>query len=305
MAKHKYKHLDIFQQSRQWENSYSALGKSILLADNLGYPVNHSDMAMNLTGDPCKITKCIIIAILEGEMVYDVNLGRNTARKGELVVIMPNTIGQLVSMSEDVQVAIIYFEPEFWPIHELSPECLTLFNRFFTSSITVNSSKSLFARFLDMYGQIKQLLGREDYEFKEIAVKGYLQIMLADACQWIVNYYRNPENMSGNSNNIQRIYNNFIELVKQNYRTERAIPFYADKLCLSTKYLGQVVVKASGKSALDLIADYVILEAKALLKSRCYNVQQISGILNFPNPSFFGKYFKAHTGMTPRHYMME
>ena len=74
------------------------------------------------------------------------------------------------------------------------------------------------------------------------------------------------------------------------------------KLCVTSKYLSQVVHKVSGRFAGDWITDFVILEAKALLKSRKYTVQQIADKLNFANQSFFGKYFKEKVGCSPTEY---
>lgn len=73
-------------------------------------------------------------------------------------------------------------------------------------------------------------------------------------------------------------------------------------LCVTPKYLSQVVYKVSGRFAGDWISDYVILEAKAMLKSRKYTIQQIADMLNFANQSFFGKYFKDKVGCSPSEY---
>lgn len=62
--------------------------------------------------------------------------------------------------------------------------------------------------------------------------------------------------------------------------------------------------QVSGRYAGDWINDYVILEAKALLKSKKYTVQQVCDMLNFSNPSFFGKFFKAAVECSPRKYML-
>jgi AraC-like DNA-binding protein len=94
----------------------------------------------------------------------------------------------------------------------------------------------------------------------------------------------------------------FTKLVRENYRHERETAFYAAKLNLTPKYLSQIIKSVSGKSASDWIEDFVILEAKALLKSTNMTVQQISDDLNFPSQSFFGKYFKRKTGMSPSDY---
>lgn len=94
----------------------------------------------------------------------------------------------------------------------------------------------------------------------------------------------------------------FIDLVRGNYRQHRRVSFYADKLCITPKYLSKVVKQSSGQSAVEWIDSYVILEAKNLLKSSYMTIQQISVELNFPNQSFFGKYFKRMTGLSPKEF---
>ncbi len=80
--------------------------------------------------------------------------------------------------------------------------------------------------------------------------------------------------------------------------------FYAAQLNLTPKYLSTLIRQTSGRTASEWIDDYVILEAKNLLKYSTMSVQEIAYSLNFPNQSFFGKYFKNHTGQTPSGYRM-
>ena len=94
----------------------------------------------------------------------------------------------------------------------------------------------------------------------------------------------------------------FLDLVEKHYKEERSIGFYSDKLFLTPKYLSTLIRQASGKSAAEWIDDYVILEAKALLKSTNMTIQQISDELNFPSQSFFGKYFKRRVDLSPKEY---
>jgi len=91
-------------------------------------------------------------------------------------------------------------------------------------------------------------------------------------------------------------------LVENHYKEHRGLEFYADKLFITPKHLSKVVKTTSGKPANEWIDEYVVLEAKALLKSTNMTVEQISNELNFPSQSFFGKYFKRVTGMSPREY---
>jgi AraC-like DNA-binding protein len=73
-------------------------------------------------------------------------------------------------------------------------------------------------------------------------------------------------------------------------------------LSLTPKYLSQIIKASTGKSANEWIDEYVMLEAKALLKSTTMTIQQISDELNFPSQSFFGKYFKRCEGVSPKEY---
>lgn len=94
----------------------------------------------------------------------------------------------------------------------------------------------------------------------------------------------------------------FIELVRQHYREERQIGFYADRLCITPKYLSKLVKENTGRSAGEWIENHVILDARAMLQSSDMTIQQIAASLNFPNQSFFGKYFKRATGLSPKQY---
>lgn len=94
----------------------------------------------------------------------------------------------------------------------------------------------------------------------------------------------------------------FLELVKHNYREHRDVEFYADKMNISAKYMSTLVKQASGKSAIQWIENYVILDAKAQLASTANSIQQITYDLNFPTQSIFGRYFKRSVGMSPKEY---
>ena len=102
--------------------------------------------------------------------------------------------------------------------------------------------------------------------------------------------------------NIEELLSKFIQLIIKHYKENRTLDFYAEKLFISTKYMSDIIKKTSGLTAHDWIDRYTILEAKILLRSTNKTIQEISNELNFPNHSFFSKYFKHHMGMTPKAY---
>lgn len=103
----------------------------------------------------------------------------------------------------------------------------------------------------------------------------------------------------------REIFKLFLKLVEINYKKERQVGFYAEKLSITPKYLSKLVKENTEKSANEWIDEYVMLEAKKLLRSSSLTIQQISEILNFMDQSSFGKYFKSHQGISPQKYRNE
>lgn len=100
----------------------------------------------------------------------------------------------------------------------------------------------------------------------------------------------------------EEIVHSYFQLVLKHYDKERSVGFYADKLCITSTYLNALVKEVRGETASQIITNAVILYAKSRLKDTTDTVQQISDQLNFPNSSFFAKYFKREVGMSPSEY---
>lgn len=98
------------------------------------------------------------------------------------------------------------------------------------------------------------------------------------------------------------LFHQFINLVNTHHTRERTITFYADRLCITDKYLCLVVKQVSGFTPKEWINRALITSAKVMLKRTGMQVVQISDRLNFPHPSSFCKFFKRETCMTPAQY---
>ena len=101
---------------------------------------------------------------------------------------------------------------------------------------------------------------------------------------------------------VKLVFEHFMSLVTEYHSTERNMSFYAGRLGLTPKYLSKLIKQVSGRSGPAWIDSFVILEAKNMLKYTDAPIKEIVYKLNFPNPSVFYKFFKAHTGMTPSEY---
>ena len=97
----------------------------------------------------------------------------------------------------------------------------------------------------------------------------------------------------------EEIFSRFVSEVMQNFKSERSVSFYADRLCVTPKHLSAVVKDITNHTAGELIDHYVIMEAKVMLAQSSLTIQEVANKLNFANQSFFGKYFKHLTGFSP------
>ena len=84
--------------------------------------------------------------------------------------------------------------------------------------------------------------------------------------------------------------------------SHRSVAYYADKLCYSAKYLSSTVKQVTGKSPLQIINEHAIKQIKYKLKHSEMSMKEMADYFDFTNPSFFGKFVKGHTGMSPMQY---
>ena len=98
------------------------------------------------------------------------------------------------------------------------------------------------------------------------------------------------------------IFVQLISLISDHYQKERTVSFYADRLCLSPKYLSSMVKGICGYTVQDLLFKAIIRRAIFLMTSTSKTIQEISDELSFPNASAFGTFFKKHTGLSPKNY---
>lgn len=98
------------------------------------------------------------------------------------------------------------------------------------------------------------------------------------------------------------VFVSLVRLVEQHFTTQRSVSFYADRLCLSPKYLSALVKSVCGYTVQEIVFKAIIRRSIFLMKNTNMTVQQISDEMHFPNASAFGTFFKRNTGLSPRHY---
>ena len=115
-------------------------------------------------------------------------------------------------------------------------------------------------------------------------------------------YRRYSDMQQGSQSREQTIFDRFIQLVNQHCADQHQISYYADRLCLTERYLSTVIRQTSGVTAKEWIDRALITRIKVELMHTDKPVARIADDLSFPNPSFFSKYFKRIVGITPGEY---
>lgn len=279
------------------------LGNDFLLADNFGLPLDPVALDQFVSSrHPFKINFTLLLFCRQGHMRVRWNLKKIRLGSDDVLVILPNTIGECLHFSPDCQVAIIAFPGNRYA-ETVDSAYVVAFRKYLARQPLFHVSPEEFQELLDIYRAMWRKMHRPDFRFTREVLGGYMQVLIANGCQWMSRRLENTAAASVPTRQ-QMQFDRFLELLQLHHRHHHDIAFYAGQMCLTPKYLSAIVHRVSGRHAGDWIRDIVILEAKALLKTRRHTVQQISDLLNFPNPSFFGKYFKSAVGLTPRRYML-
>lgn len=133
-----------------------------------------------------------------------------------------------------------------------------------------------------------------------VALFNYFAYLVCNLIHAEIQRNPNPSPFSYKSKN--SYFPRFLLLLNQNVEQNRSVSFYSDKLHISSRYLSKIIKNATGQTANEYIDNAILMSAKSLLKYTTLNIQEISYKLNFVNPPFFSKFFKQHTGMTPKQY---
>ncbi len=277
------------------------LDKEFILIDNLDEATGDVSTEWEFAYHPVKLSFIVCIFCVAGRMRLRLNLQDYELKANNILIAQEGVIGEYLGMDGDTRVAVIAFTPDYFQAALQVEATISLQRRLYASPLCRLTSGAMKESML-IYRLMKAKVAETDNPFRKGALLGYAQVLTYNAYRYLLLSDADTGDKKEKSSRQQELYNQFVKEVQRSYTHERSISFYANALCVTPKYLSQVVHKVSGRFAGDWIADFVILEAKAMLKSRKYTIQQIADLLNFANQSFFGRYFKDKVGCSPSEY---
>ncbi len=205
-----------------------------------------------------------------------------------------------IEFSNDIEGYIFIFTSEFYLINQTNQNRLIEFPFFFTirqenRPLMLESKQDV--QFLETLFKkgIAEIEKRE--KFSVDLLRSVLDLVLT-SCAVL---YKPDENLlpKGKGNIVVK---KFLQLVEENYQNNLTVNEYADKLSITPNHLTQTVNQLTGKTSSQIIKAKQVLEIKRLLVHTNLSVTEIAGQLNFPDQSYFTRFFKRETGISPLQY---
>lgn len=251
----------------------------------------------NMGDNLFRLKEARILFLKKGSMRNLLNFEEYEIQERTLTIFPPNFNIEDTNISTDFSAEIIALKETFFE----SEDMIKLFSTIWSNPYILQLNEEEF-RMVEKYFSLTRDLLNTTFS---TSIKLSLQHLLNS-------FILNIKTFSGRSieKDIQSPYKismfqRFISLVKEHYKQERTIGFYANQLSITPHYLSALIKQTSGETVMQWINKMVILKSKELLREGNLLVYEISNELNFPNPSFFSRFFKKQTGITPFQYQKQ
>lgn len=278
------------------------------LTDNVDICVGYSDEDIVIIDSIQKfaevtsahVSMSAIVICTSGKVQCFINGQKMELRQNQVGVIPPNSNVTDLMVSPDFNLKAMFLSNAI--IQSFLHEKMYVWNeQMYIHGVHVMTMKDddtlIFERFYELLQSCIQKPA--DTPFRTDVIQALLRAAILAICGALrrVSPSISEPTTSGKSH-----FQRFLDLLHSDHNKHRTVESYANELCISSKYLSVICKKQSGKTANEWITEHVVENIRYNLKQTDLNIKQISELLGFPNPSFFGKYVREHLGMSPNEY---
>lgn len=249
---------------------------------------------LSQTQTPYLIEDMRLGIIVKGELRATVNLLERKMTAGTIAYIMPGSVVQPIAMSDDLQLVgmALFGETSKLAMRGRMPAVFSGKSRDGRMFPNENERTLL----TDMFNLLYRMVSQKPYSMDTVMSQ-------VSAIVWQYDYLFSREESDSQAKSRNReVFEQFIRLVNEHARRERKMDFYADRMCLTKRYLGTLIKQTSSIGAKEWIDRAIVTEAKVMLRHTNRQVIEISDELGFPNPGFFCKFFRRLAGTSPQVY---
>ncbi len=247
---------------------------------------------------PTAIDGFTVIIMMAGEATVSIDMQNYVVRPNTIVFFNPDSIIRTVKCSANAAAYLLAFSKQFVNSIQIDLSAsLPIYMRFGKAPLLEVTQRDV-DEIRQLFQLVKAMLRSDKERYRHEIIRS----LFTTAFYLITEINLREQPSEPKQGRCEVLFDEFMTLLQQYSKRERNVAFYAKQLEITPKYLSSVVKEVSGKTAARWIDESVILEAKALLKYSGMSIQEIAYHLNFSTQSFFGKYFKQHTGTSPSRY---
>lgn len=269
------------------------------ITDGIWFLEGLQDIQKISTSSAIKMEHNAIIHCRKGRLLLEIGGGKQLkAHEGQLILIPTEKLLHPMMVSTDVEVSSLIVSDKMlrtilgpqigiWNSAIYMQETFVIDGKRWTN-ILRDHSLAIFQG-----GDLK--LGSE-------ITMSFLRTLLLIVCEQLLRQESTSKAIDTSTDRDKEIFNQFLILLGHEQHKRRQVSYYAERLYITPKYLSTVCTRVSGKSPMRWITDSVMEQCYTLLKTTNMSIKEISNQMGFPNPSFFGQYFRDEAGMTPLEY---
>lgn len=256
-----------------------------------------NELARHFLSQPFMMDEIRILVLQKGYVNVSVNMVSHRVEPGTMVFVGRYVVTEITDVSDGIQAFVLSMSDELLrlAVGNVMPKAFDGHLQNFILPLTPSEIEYLDGMHLIIYNSLKHQ-----------ASSSQVVLQLVGAMMTHISYlWEKSEAMQENTKSRERqLFTGFIRLVAQYAAERHGLDFYASHLCVTPRYMSTIVRNVSGKSAKHWIDEATINAIKVQLRYTDKQVAEIAYDMNFPNASFFCKYFKRLTGMTPMDYRL-
>ena len=282
-----------FAQSAEISANY--LDEDILIIDNVKVLQNP---------DPMRFQMNMIASCLRGSLRAELNGREIQVERGDIFISPPNSILDIKEVSADFACTAMCVSNH--GLLGILRSHISVWNRaMYVSKVSVLKMNEVDMKFYAKFTELVRLC-LDDTFSERTSWKPYrreiVETLLKSALLAVSNMLLADMPEDGMRSGTSDIFDRFLETLQKEEIKHQPVEYFAQKLCITPKYLSIICKRLSGKTAIEWITEYTLADITYYLRSTTMSIKEISGILGFSNTSFFGKYVREHLHVSPLKY---
>lgn len=262
--------------------------------------LDEQDVMKHSFNPPVQIDAAVLVLCTGGMMEIEVETNNYKLFRGDLLVCGPNRVMKPIKLLNNTAFKTIFLS-QFMHRSGIGYQRSIWDKAFYLgTNPMIHLSDTQITQFEEYYRLLCEKLKNPSSSYHSEIMQSILQAMMYETLSYLDGVVVSENDRFVRQGEI--LFRRFVGLLAESKVKSRFVYYYADKLNVSTKYLSAVCKQVSGKTAGDIIDEFVMKDIIRMLKYSDKSIKEIALELDFPNISFFGKYVKAHLGVSPKAY---